>query len=503
MNLFRHILSAALLVGASVVAYATVVNATPGSLASQVSPDETSLTVTGSIDASDFDVIRNLRNLRTLDLSGATVAAYSGDRLESGIMTSGADVLPEAALLSVPATTVKLPAGLVAIQTGALGNVGAREIEIPSTVKTIEAGAFSALPALERITVPASVTSMGARVFKDCAKLRDVTVLADITELPASTFQNCKGLTDVRLPAGLRSIGESAFAGCAALKNIELPASLVAIGDLAFAGAGLESLDLSGHSALTTIGEWAFSNCNDLRDVAVGSSVVSMGRGAFALNSQLASEVTSLAGNLKHIPSHFVYGSTLTGVDHLENLALDSIGDYALSGNLAAAVSLPSTVSHIGSGAMERMPNLTSLDASTIKAVPSLGTDVWAETDQPAAVCYVSPELFDTYSNTPQWREFQLQKKDPSAVDDTHITDVADGSSAVRGVFDGMVLRLECDADIRQVQLYDVSGRVLTIHRAAPARTMAIDTAPYDNRVFLVRLLLGDSSTPVLKLVRP
>ena len=53
------------------------------------------------------------------------------------------------------------------------------------------------------------------------------------------------------------------------------------------------------------------------------------------------------------------------------------------------------------------------------------------------------------------------------------------------------------------MQLYDVSGRVLTIHRAAPARTMAIDTAPFDSRVFLVRLLLGDSSTPVLKLVRP
>ena len=73
----------------------------------------------------------------------------------------------------------------------------------------------------------------------------------------------------------------------------------------------------------------------------------------------------------------------------------------------------------------------------------------------------------------------------------------------MRGVFDGMVLRLECDTEIRQVQLYDVSGRVLTIHRAAPARTMAIDTAPFDSRVFLVRLLLGDSSTPVLKLVRP
>lgn len=332
--------------------------------------------------------------------------------------------------------------------------------------------------------------------------LSEVTILADITELPASTFLNCKALTDVQLPAGLKSIGESAFAGCVALKSIEMPASLVAIGDLAFAGAGLESLDLSNHSGLAAIGEWAFSNCNDLLDVAVGSSVVSMGRGAFALNSQLASEVTAMAGNVKSLPSHFAYGSTLTGVNHLENLALDSIGDYALSGNLATAVTLPATVSHIGSGAMERMPNLTSLDASSIKAVPSLGKDVWAETDQPAAVCYVSPELFDTYSNTPQWREFQLQKKDPSAVDDTHITDVADGA-AVRGVFDGMVLRLECDTEIRQVQLYDVSGRVLTIHRAAPARTMAIDTAPFDSRVFLVRLLLGDSSTPVLKLVRP
>ena len=107
-------------------AQAVTVNvATPGTLSTLVGKSETQLTVTGKINALDFDYIRELSALRSLDLSGASVEAYKGDATATSALEYPANVLPDCALLGVPATTLLLPAGIVKIDQGAVGNSAA------------------------------------------------------------------------------------------------------------------------------------------------------------------------------------------------------------------------------------------------------------------------------------------------------------------------------------------------------------------------------------------
>lgn len=102
MNRFsRFLISAASILGGSLLASAVTVSVLPGELRQAVSAStdpstETTLKVNGALNAADFDFIREMTALRTLDLSGATVAAYSGSKTETGLNAAKANTLPTA-----------------------------------------------------------------------------------------------------------------------------------------------------------------------------------------------------------------------------------------------------------------------------------------------------------------------------------------------------------------------------------------------------------------------
>lgn len=501
MNLFlRNIFAAIAIFGAAIGAAATDVTVQPGGLAAAIPNPAavTDLTVKGAINAADFDVIRRMTSLRKLNLSGATVAAYdSATPTEAGIYESPANVLPDCALMSVPASEIVLPPGITSIGQGALGNSKVTSLVIPSTVTSLSAGAFSNLPDLEQITIPASVTSLPAGLFKDASKLRTATILASVGELPPSTFRNCTALASVTLPAGLTSIGQYAFAGCTNLKQIDIPASVTTIEAAAFSGSGLTSVQLP--AKLTTIGEAAFANCPDLKSIGATTNLTSIGAGAFYCASSLEATMGDLLNNLTDVPDYMLYGASNVDASGLEKTQIESIGNYALSGNASQRVELPATLTHLSDGAMERWDNLTEINAVEIEDVPSLGADVWAGVDQPGVILYVPQNLLEQYHNTPQWEDFNIAGVSTAL---NPITD-SDPQSRIRATFAGQVLMLEADVDIRAAQLYDIAGRCFTIARNYEGNRIEIDTAPFDASIFLLRVLLSDSTVATLKLHRP
>jgi sugar lactone lactonase YvrE len=152
---------------------------TAGSLSAALTPAElntvTDLTLTGTIDASDFKVLRdNMTALSVLDISGVTIVAYTG--------TQG----PVSATVAYPANEIPQDAFFNGV-----------------TGKT----------SLTSITLPASITSIGN-----------------------SAFYNCDGLTgDLTIPNSVVSIGSYAFYGCIVLDGIlTIPGSVNSIGDHAF-----------------------------------------------------------------------------------------------------------------------------------------------------------------------------------------------------------------------------------------------------------------------------
>ena len=103
---------------AAVTCSAMAVESTPGGLSALVGENtqETSLTVTGSIDASDLDFIASeMTKLESLDISGASIVAYEGKALRNGNFTSSANVLQSYALFGITAKSIALPASLTEI----------------------------------------------------------------------------------------------------------------------------------------------------------------------------------------------------------------------------------------------------------------------------------------------------------------------------------------------------------------------------------------------------
>lgn len=498
----RFLISTVIALATCHFASSLTVNVTPGDLrravaASSNPATETELTVTGAIDASDFDFLREMTALRSLDLSGATVASYSGAKTQTGLFQSKADILPDCALMSGNFTSLSLPSGITEISVGALGGSNVETLVVPSTVKKIGNGAFSGMKKLKSVAVPASVTSMGEMLFKDCPSLESAVIYADITTLPASTFRNCPKLSAVTLPSSLTSIGEGAFAGCEALTSISIPASVTTIGDMAFAASGLTSVDLSGES-LREIGAWAFAGCPSLTDITVNGNLSTIGQGAFYNDPSLAVKLGDLAVNMTAIPDYLLYGASSASAEGFETTSVESVGKYALSGMKDSKVTLPATLSSLDDNAMERWENLTEIDAKSVTQVPTLGESVWEDTPQAPTVLYVPLDLFQAYKDAPQWQDFNIQSETSSNLDIT----TEDTPGNLRAWFDGMLLLLESDRDILSAQLYDISGRCFTIARNHQGNRLTVDTAPFDTRVFIVRLLLDDGTTPVLKLHR-
>lgn len=503
MKLISHVLISAISVfGIAMPASALTVNVLPGGLREAVTASsdpatETSLTVSGSINAADFDFLREMTALRSLDLGGATVASYSGPKTLTGLTSAKANTLPDCALMSGSFTSLILPAGLTEISDGALGGSDAETLVIPSTVTKISDGAFSGMKNLRQITLPSSVKSLGEMAFKDCPQLETVVIQAPLAELPASTFRNCPKLASVTLPSSMTAIGEGAFAGCKGLLSIDLPSSVASIGDMAFTGSGLTSINLSSES-MKSVGAWAFAGCPSLTGITVGGHPTAFGQGAFYNDPQLNLRLGDFASVMTEIPDYFLYGASSATAEGFETTEVTTVGNHALSGMKDSKVTLPSSLSYLGDNAMERWNNLAEIDAKGISEVPALGQSVWEDTPQETTILYVPTELAQGYKDAPQWQEFDIHTETSSNIG----INPEETPANLRAYFDGMLLLIEADSDIRAAQLYDITGRCFTIANNYQGNRLTLDTAPFDARVFILRLLLADGTTPVLKLLR-
>ena len=138
--------------------------------------------------------------------------------------------------------------------------------QIPDSVTSIGAYAFSGNDALSLIFIPDSVTSLGHHAFANCTNLSSLDIPASVTSIGAALFYCCTELTKVTLPDGITSISDSMFYGCSSLKEVKIPDSVTVIGDSSFFGCkSLTSINIP--RSVKTIKKYAFHGCNSLTDV--------------------------------------------------------------------------------------------------------------------------------------------------------------------------------------------------------------------------------------------
>lgn len=203
------------------------VNITAGGLYSTLSVTEkntvTNLTVTGTIDASDFKTMRdNMPLLAIIDLSGTTIIAYSGQlgtRLSADPITS------------YPANTIPYKAFFYY-----KGDPKLISFKFPSGVTYIDDYAFYGCIKLSSLTIPSSVTYIGNEAFLNCSGLTSINFPSGVTTINYNCFSGCSGLTSIDIPSTITSIGNQAFYHCSGLTSLKIPSSITTIDIQAFAG---------------------------------------------------------------------------------------------------------------------------------------------------------------------------------------------------------------------------------------------------------------------------
>ena len=454
----------------------------------------TQLSVTGAINAADLYFLgHNATGLKDLDLSKATISAYSGDKSINGLKDYAAGLIPPGTFAGTNIETIKLPAEKTAIGAMAFASSAIKQLPDLTYVTSIDDGAFSGCHSLTAITYPAGIET-GRYVFSGSA-LKEV-LFTSATAVPTGTFKDCTALATVTGSDNINAVGDDAFNGCTSLSHFTFGPALTTIGKSAFYKSGLAELDLNSCGTLKKIDDFAFSANEALTCAYLENTKTEIGVGIFFDDTALTE--VRLPDSMEDLTLYLFKNTPSLRMEKLPE-SLRYISEYSLLGNKAITeIKLPSAVYYIGDAAMEGMSGLTKIDAGTITKVPMLGKDVWKGVNQPAVLLVVPDANVNDYRDASQWCEFNINTVTGTESIESDITP----RPSVKARFEGNTLVLQAIAvNISDVSLTDISGRLL-LSRRIEDDNARIDTSEFNNPYFIVTVTLRNGTRTSLKLKR-
>lgn len=238
------------------------------------------LKVKGNLNSTDWATIKQMTNLRGLDLSEASFTSVPARQFEGRIflnyivLPEGLQTIEEYAFYDTYLWDIHIPSTVTSIGQYAFGKSNAPTFTMNVTfaensqLQSLGAYCFSRSQ-LKRIKMPNSITSLGEWCFYYNTMMDSVILSDGITTLPVYSFSDCKNLSYIYLPNKLNSIKDNCFEYCK-LKSIDLPESLRTIQAYAFRYCPLDSLFLP--NKLSSLGSSAFANCTSLKYIELPSS---------------------------------------------------------------------------------------------------------------------------------------------------------------------------------------------------------------------------------------
>ena len=229
-------------------------------------------------------------------------------------------------------------------------------IEIPASVETIEKVAFLSCSKLATVTFEkgSQLKSIGGGkslgAFMDCTALTSIEIPASVETIEAAAFSGCSSLKTVIFEKGsnLKTIGKAAFYGFfgkCPITSIEIPASVETIEQEAFKGCSrLATVTFEKGSQLKSIGGGkslgAFMDCTALTSIEIPASVETIEATAFIGCSSLETVTFEKGSQLQTIGGGYdsnndrIYGAfcqlkKLTTVDMSECTRVNEIGAFA------------------------------------------------------------------------------------------------------------------------------------------------------------------------------
>lgn len=208
-----------------------------------------------------------------------------------------------------------------------------------SQLKSIGVSAFSgtepAHPIFKEIQIPDSVETISTNAFHNCQDLESITLPASLETIESSAFSTCRNLSEVRLPASLKAIQSYVFDGCSSLETVFYNGSLAQwsqiTADKGFLGTSCPSLVMNDYTAqFIPVKDDPFAEPIPKKTVTI----------------------TKYTGT----ESTVILPSTISG------WPVTKIGEDALKDNTTiTSVTIPASVTEIGSNAFAGCTNLTSV----------------------------------------------------------------------------------------------------------------------------------------------
>ncbi len=143
-----------------------------------------------------------------------------------------------------------------------------KKIRIPSSITSVEFGAFSACPNLLEVYFEDGLTEIGSWAFASCEKLKTLRLPETLLTI-SDSFYGCKGLITLKIPDSVQSLEETAaFANCEALRSVDLGKNLRNLPDGTFANCTvLSNIKLSQN--MSEVGSQAFYGCTSIDNFEV------------------------------------------------------------------------------------------------------------------------------------------------------------------------------------------------------------------------------------------
>lgn len=254
------------------------------------------LVLKGEMDARDFRILRDsMPQLVLIDMSAVTIKSYLGDFGTVGYSYYLANALPPESFsinyTGKPNGTlsmIRFPENLVAIGTAAFKSaIGLTSIVFPNKVSSIGTEAFFNCTALDSVNFGTSLLTIGQSAFSNCS-MKSLELPNTVQTIEASAFSESPRLSTVVFPSSVTYIGSQAFYGCPQLKKVVLPSALKTLEKNVF-GTCWNLTDVFIPESVTTIRENAFGNCSSLTSITIPSKVTKIENGAFGFCLKLTS----------------------------------------------------------------------------------------------------------------------------------------------------------------------------------------------------------------------
>ncbi|MCH5164050.1 MAG: leucine-rich repeat protein [Clostridiales bacterium] len=241
---------------------------------------------------------------------------------------------------------------------------------------------------LRLCSLPYGVTQINEGTFKGCSSLEEIEIPSSVKTIEKETFMDCTNLRECELSYKLTTLGDGFFRGCSNLSKVVMWEQLTYIPDYLFYGCG-KLQEFVINYTITDIGSYAFYDTG-LTKIVIPDSVESIGEKA--LESSYLKEISVIDNNANFSGQNgILYNKAKTSIvcvplglegDIILPTALTSIPADGFRGRKIDSITIPYTLKDLGSNAFTGCSNLT-IYVETATAKLSGWNSLWNASNRP------------------------------------------------------------------------------------------------------------------------